>query len=296
MTQKSGFGAIQRVIRAPGDFLAGATYPFRALILLLRSPQLLRSAVIPILVNVGLGIALYCGLLLPGWEVINHWSSGLSGGVEQWVAGLPTWLNRVLGWLPTGATLVDDLLRWLLAIALLISLGLLLVQFGAILGAPWYGSLAEQVERYRMGQLPSTGQISFNRALRDIGRAIAFQLKKLLLLVGFGLPLLLLNFFPPLGNLIASIGGITLAATLVFLDFLDPPLERRRLPFRSKLGLVWRTLPASVTFGLICLWLVSIPLLNLVMVPICIIAGTLFCCDYALPKLTNEALTKTSEV
>ena len=106
-----------------------------------------------------------------------------------------------------------------------------------------------------------------------------------MLLAGLGIPLLLLNLLPGVGSAIASGGGMALAALLVGLDFLDPSLERRRLRFRGKLGAIARSLPSSGTFCLSCLWLVSIPLLNLVTVPLCIVAGTLFCCDRVLPWL-----------
>jgi len=286
MTQPSKFEEVS-IIQAPTRFFAGFTYPVRAIALLLKSPALLGDVLVPIVVNILLGVALYFGILLPTWSVITGWETGLPTEISRWLATLPTWAQQILGWLPTGATLLDDVVRWLLAIALCIAIGLALVQFGAIVGAPWYGHLAEQVERSRLGQLPPA-PVSVSRAIQDIRRAIAFQLKKLLLLVIFGATLLGFNFFPPFGNLIASIGWIALATVLVFLDFIDPPLERRRLSFRTKLSLIGRTLPASASFGLTALWLVSIPLLNLIAVPLCIVAGTLFCCDYALPKLGKE--------
>lgn len=259
----------------------------RAIVLLQKSPGLLGDVLVPIAVNILLGAALYFGILLPSWSALGQWETSLPTELSQWLAGLPLWAQQILGWLPSGAALLNDVVRWLLAIALCIAIGLALVQFGAIIGAPWYGHLAEQVERLRLGQLPPA-PVSVSRAMQDIQRAIAFQLKKLLLLVIFGVSLLVFNFFPPFGNLIAGIGWIALATVLVFLDFIDPPLERRRLSFRTKLGLIGRTLPASASFGLMALWLVSIPLLNLVAVPLCVIAGTLFCCDYALPKLGKE--------
>lgn len=263
------------VIQIPGGVLAGATYPFRALFVLQRSPHLWSCILLPVLLNIVIGGVLYVSLLLPGWKVINQgWQLA-----SRWFVGFPTWVIAI-------SNVVDDVLRAVLAVLLFIVTGLLLVQFGAILGAPWYGNLAEQVERIHMGSLPVTGMPTLSRALQDIWRALAFQGKKLLLAIGLGLPLLLLNFLPGLGNGIASVGGIALAATLVCLDFLDPPLERRRLSFRTKLQLFLQTLPASASFGLACLGLVSVPLLNLLMVPLCIIAGTLFCCDQILPRLS----------
>jgi CysZ protein len=77
--------------------------------------------------------------------------------------------------------------------------------------------------------------------------------------------------------------GIAIASLLVGLDFLDGPLERRRLRFRRKLGLMLRQWPTTGSFSLVCLALVSIPLVNLVLVPLCVIGGTLLVCDRLLP-------------
>ncbi|MEP0886343.1 hypothetical protein NDI49_32940, partial [Trichocoleus sp. ST-U3] len=85
------------------------------------------------------------------------------------------------------------------------------------------------------------------------------------------------------------IGGITLAAMIVCLDFLDAPLERRRLRFRQKLGIVTRSFPATASFSLVCLGLVSIPLLNLFTIPLCVASGTLFFCDRIYPRLPNSS-------
>ncbi len=165
-------------------------------------------------------------------------------------------------------------------IVLFIVTGFLLTQVGVVLGAPWYGQLSEQLEKVRTGQL----QIVEVGIIRDICRAILFELKKLTLIIGVGIPLLLLNFLPGIGTAISTVGGVILTGTIVCLDFLDGPLERRRLNFRDKLGIIWGSLPASAGFSLVCLGLISIPLLNLVTIPLCVASGTLFFCDRILPK------------
>ena len=43
--------------------------------------------------------------------------------------------------------------------------------------------------------------------------------------------------------------------------------------------MIRRSLPASAGFGLACLGLVSIPFVNLLSIPLCVAAGTLFFCD-----------------
>jgi CysZ protein len=255
--------------------LTGATYPFRVLAVFRRTPHLWGYVTVPILVNFIVGVILYAGLLFFGWESVDYLRESLTRWINSLIANLPAWLSFLdyliigLGWL----------LRLLLSLGLLLLTGLLLVQFGVLLGAPWYGQLSEQLEKLRTGQvhLVEVGIV------RDIGRAILYELKKLVLVAGVGIVLLLLNLVPGLGTLAATIGGFAVAVTIVCLDFLDAALERRRLRFREKLRIVFASLPASAGFGLVCLGLVSIPLLNLLTIPLCVASGTLFFCDRVLP-------------
>ena len=93
------------------------------------------------------------------------------------------------------------------------------------------------------------------------------------------LPLLLMNFLPTFGNLIYISGTFLLTITIVCLDFFDATLERRRLKFRQKLKFVIQGFPSTFGFGLVCLALITLPLINLVTIPICVSAGTLFVCE-----------------
>lgn len=265
--------------KAIGGFglLAGATYPFRSLAVFRRTPRLWGYVAIPILVNFVVGVALYAGLLFFGLESVEGLIVNLSHWLDALIAKLPAWLS-FLEYLIIG---VGFLLRLLLIVGLLLVIGFLFVQFGVLLGSPWYGKLSEQLEELRTGQL----QVVEVGIVQDISRALLYELKKLVLAMGVGLPLLLLNLVPGIGTVIATVGGVTLAATIVCLDFLDAPMERRRLPFREKLGILFRSLPASASFSLVCLGLVSIPLLNLVTIPLCVASGTLFFCDRIYPNL-----------
>lgn len=275
--------------KALGGFglLTGATYPFRVLAVLRGTPHLRGYVAIPILVNFVIGVILYGGLLFFGWESVDYLSVSLSHWLDSLIANLPAWLG-FLDYLIIG---IGWLLRLLLVVALFLLTGFLLAQFGVLLGAPWYGQLSEQLEKQRTGQV-SIVEVGI---VRDIGRAILYELKKLVLAVGVALPLLLLNLVPGIGTLAATVGGIILAATFVCLDFLDAPLERRRLRFREKLRILFRSLPASASFGLVCLGLVSIPLLNLVTVPLCVASGTLFFCDRIWPNLPTPTSLPNSD-
>ena len=262
-------------------FLTGATYPFRSLAAFKRNPSLGRYLIVPILLNVLLGSFFYWGALLFGWQVAQDWVARLFNWVGGAIANLPAWLgfvNYLIG-------AFSFLLHGLLIVVLLLLTGLLFAQFGVLLGAPWYGQLSEELEKLRTGQVDKVEVGIF----QDFCRAILYELKKLVLIAGFGLPLLPISLLPGIGPLAATVAGLTLSATIVCLDFLDAPLERRRLRFRDKLAMVFKSLPASAGFSLACLGLVSIPLLNLLTIPLCVASGTLFFCDRVLPKLPPKS-------
>lgn len=234
------------------DLLRGAGCLPRALRLLAGTPQLWRYVFWPIAINLVVGALVYGLLLFAGLRAVD--------GIVEGFA-----LPGVLAFL----------LRALLVVALLVATGFVLVRFGVVLGSPWYGRLSEEIERIHGVPEPPAGR----GRLRGIGRSISFEAKKLLLVVGIGLPLLVLNVVPLLGSAVAGVGGLCLAATIACLDFFDPPLERRGFGFRDELGYARRALPGSAGFGLVCALLLGVPFLNLLLVPLCVAAGTLFVCD-----------------
>ncbi|MGP0128839.1 MAG: EI24 domain-containing protein [cyanobacterium endosymbiont of Rhopalodia musculus] len=264
---------MKRIISRFG-FFSGATYPFRLLEIFRTHPSLLSHIIIPILINLVLGIVLYLGLLYFGWQISQTVMVNLITYLDTVLTNLPSWL-KTLDYFILGLIF---LVRFLLGIILLILTGFILVQFGVILGAPWYGKLSEKLEKLRTGTVDviEVGIIS------DIWRTILFELKKLVLVTLIALPLFLLNFVPVLGTLLSTVVGITVTTMIICLDFFDSILERRRLRFRQKLRIVWKSLPGSAGFALVCFLLISIPLVNLLTIPFCVGGGTLFVCDRVL--------------
>lgn len=261
---------IQKILGGFGT-LDGATYPIKALIAFIKNPQLLRYIAIPILVNLVVAIALYTGLLYFGWQIVDGWQQDIITWIDQGIASLPQWLG-FLTYLASGLIVI---IRLFLVVILLIATGFVLTQFGVLLGAPWYGQLSEQLEKYRTGKV----ELIELDLVSDLGRAILYELKKLFLIAVVGIFLLAINLFPGIGMVVSGVASFSLTVTIVAMDFLDSCLERRRLKFRQKLGIVYRSFPASGSFGLVCLGLISIPLVNLITIPLCVASGTLFICD-----------------
>ncbi|NER82010.1 MAG: hypothetical protein F6K42_21105 [Leptolyngbya sp. SIO1D8] len=250
-------------------FFLGVSYPLRALRLLQKHPPLWPFILGPLAINILLGVGLYSAGIWWGLQLIDTWTLQLT-----------TWIKPA--WLDTVVQVLSPVIQGVLLLVLFVVLGFVLLQFGSILGSPFYGQLSEKLETLRTGQSATLEPMNVGTVVRDIWRAILFELKKLLLLAGVGGLLLLSTFVPVLGAIATTIGGLALGMILLCLDMFDAPLERRRLKFRQKLGIILRCLPASAGFGLICLGLVSIPLMNLLAIPLCVSAGTLFFCDRIL--------------
>jgi CysZ protein len=249
----------------------GASYPLRALRLLRQNKSLRPYVVVPLAINIVLGVGLYSFGIWWGRQLVSDWTRQLTEWLE------PAWLD-------TAVQLLSPVIQGGLIVLLLVLLGFVLLQFGSILGSPFYGQLSEKIEILRAGKLDAPESMGWGAIFVDIWRALMFELKKLLLLACLGVPLLLANFVPGIGTAIATFGGIALASLLVCLDMVDAPLERRRLKFRQKLGIIGRSLPASGSFAVVSFFLVSVPLMNLLAIPLCVSAGTLFFCDRILPR------------
>jgi CysZ protein len=241
--------------------LRGASYPLRALALLRARPELWRYVLVPILVNIVVFALLTGALLIPGLQLINAWAGGWTGALA------------IVGWL----------LRALLVVLLLLIVGFLMTQIGVAFGAPWYSSLSARLEQLLAGTLPPESPLTFTTVLRDIVRALFFQIGRLGIALGAFLLLLPLNLIPGVGSLIAASGNTLVASLLVSLDMLDPPLDRHLLRFRAKLAVVRRHLAPCLGLGFVSLFLVSVPLLNLFTLPLCVVAGTLLYCELILP-------------
>ena len=239
-------------------FFAGARYLVLAARLLAGQPRLARYLLPPLAVGLVAGALIYLAVFAVG-----------SMGVG-WLMGL---LPLVLG--PLGVVL-----HLVLMVAALWLAGLVVAKFGVILGSPWYGLLAEEVERMRLpaDAIPEAPEGAVAFAV-DVARAFGYEAKKAVLILGIGVPALLLNFLPGVGSLAATLVWGALGVTTLVLDFVDPALERRRLGFRQKLVLVLREGPTSLGFGVPALVLAGIPLVNLLTVPLGMVAGTLFYCD-----------------
>ena len=140
-----------------------------------------------------------------------------------------------------------------------------------LVGLPLCEPLAVQVDGILQGRVAVGGGIS--AAIGDIVNAIMSTLGILAIGLTGAIVFFILGLIPGVGIFAGLF--VTFVWTPLFLafDLVDSSLSRRRFRFRRKLGVVRKHLGASLGLGLTATPLLSIPVINLVGLPVAVAAG-----------------------
>jgi|SRR5689334_5601592 len=234
--------------RGAFDLLRGAAYPFRAASLVLRVPRLRRLTAL---------CAVFTLLIFSGWA----WA-------------LWTFLPRLLetlwrhpegaaGWLWELTLIVSGALAWLLGAATLPLLAL----------APLEDTLVAATEA-AVGAPPAPPSGIAGAARQAVSAVARTALRVTLLLVGQAL-LLVLQLVVPAGAPAWVGAGVVWTALFACAEYLDPPLARRGGSFAEVRQVLARRTALALGFGLAVTVLLWVPLLNLFLLPLAVVAGTL---------------------
>lgn len=246
-------------------FATGFFSPFRAGRFLLQQPGLLRFILIPLTINILVFTgAVWGGLHFFNTTVIHHIPQG-----DAWYWALLTYLVWVL--------------------AILVTMVLVFFAFavvGNLIASPFNDLLSERTEELVTGNR-STEAFSFGGFLQDAGRTLVEESKKMLaFLVGMGL-LLLCNLLPAVGTLLYA--ALSILWTLFFLvvEYTGYPAGRKRVGFAGQRRYLARRKLVMLGFGCGLFCLLAIPFLQLLCIPLGVIAATRLWCGDPPAELTN---------
>lgn len=249
----------------PQNFVAqaflGLAYPLQALGYISKN-KLWKHAVWAVLINV----ILLAGLLVLAFALAVPGLNSLEGSMRNWAADSTLWAGVV--WLLV-------VVMWSVGVTLLVagsSIALLLV--GQAVASPFLDILSEQVEHLELGtqELP----ISTKRMLLAIAVSLSDLVWGLVYLVAINLPIWLLTFyFPPPATVLTFVSSALLLAH----EFIGLSLTRYFVNYRARWGAVWRNKWFALGFGTSSMALLVVPGLNLVLLPLAAVGGTLLYCD-----------------
>lgn len=188
--------------------------------------------------------------------------------------GLIGWLRNFIGVNGGDVSFLSIVLYYFLII-----IGLLLVLFicyllfsilGGIITAPFNENISQKVEEIVTGN-PFENRLSF---WQDAKFSIIAELQKL----GFYFPIIFIlffvNFIPGAGSVISTAIGFIFSAYYNALDFLDYPMTRRMMKFKTKLKVVQNGSWLTYGFGSMAFLMMFLPIINVFMKPILVVAGT----------------------
>ncbi|WP_420551106.1 sulfate transporter CysZ [Litorivicinus lipolyticus] len=212
---------------------------------LILSPGLKRFVLVPTLVNLIVFVALMASL----WGLLAGWVLAVTDF-------LPGWLDWV-------SFLIQPL-------AMMIALVLFVFGFTVIngfLAAPFYGILAEKVER----KLDPNAALPVESLGQLVGRTLGREVTKWLWYLPRALMLLVFSLVPVI-NLLAPFAWFAFGAWVLLIEYRDYLNDNHAQPLSLTRAQAWEHPLDSLAFGGSVLLLISVPLLNL-LIPSAAVAG-----------------------
>jgi len=229
--------------------------------------------------------SLLCGAFLVGAALALYANAG---AVMDLVGGwLPVFeASTWYAWLWVGPLKllfgIVRLLLFALASALVLLAAWLLA---GLAGAPFLDVLSARVERVRTGstyELPGSGGPA--GILREAGRAFRGELARVGFLGGLWAAISLAGLLLPGGQLLVAPALGAVSIYFLPLEYAGFALDRRGLGFGEKRAWLRRHRAVTVGFGAAAFGSCLVPLLNLVMIPVLVVAGTLLVLSLPPPE------------
>ncbi len=209
---------------------------------------------VPVLIN----LALFAGLVVFLMNLTPALVGWLTIGEATW------WLWSVLAWVAIVAIYAAVFLIY----AFLFSI------IAEILGAPFYEEIGARVDKRH-------GVAIVERAwYQEVWLAVGQESRKLVALVAAGLVIFVLQFLPGVGQVIGVVGGALMLVITLGADAVGPPLARRGLTLGDRRRWVIKHLMVVCGLGTAKAIGLIIPILNIVVLPIAAVAGTLLVQTY----------------
>jgi len=241
----------------------GAGYVFEALGFIRRA-RLWGLAAAGIAVNVVLLAVLVGGSLAVTLPILAQ--------AQAWLLNLTTTGGILHGFF----VLLGTILTVALVVLVVAANALVLALFGQTLAGPFLDLLSERVEELERGFAPYP--FAVGRLLSGIVISLKDLVASLLLLLLVNLPITLIGL-TGVGSLPAAIASFCFSAWLLAHQFVGLSLIRHQASYSVRWRVVRKSKLLSLGFGAATMALVVVPGLNVLLLPLAAVGGTLLYCD-----------------
>lgn len=241
------------------DFFSSARYLGQGLHII-RQPGLRRFVAIPLSIN----ILIFAGLIMVGY---HYYAMAIDYFTPDWLADWED--NWLIGWL---IAIVTSFLWLIFGAAVLIVVTYTFALIANLIAAPFNSLLAEKVEHHLKGTLEQSNE-SFSHIIKSIPKTMVSELHKLLYLVLWMIPLVILSFIPVL-NFVSPVLWFAFGAWMLSLEYLDYPMGNHNYRFGQIKSFMQSRRTLAMGFGGGVTLMTAIPIVNLVAMPIAVAGAT----------------------
>jgi CysZ protein len=237
----------------------GMMYLFKAFPLLTQKG--IRSyVVIPLLINIFFfSIGIYFGF------------SYFADYMEQFLDTSGLW-----SWVAALVDVIKPLLYVIFGMALMILIFYTFSLMANIIAAPFNSLLAEATEKHLTGTSLEDDGGNFQTIIKEIIPTIIMEVKKLLYMILWSIPFLIMLFIIPI---IGPILWFLFTAWMMSLQYMDYPMANHQLNFSQQRHLQGKQRLFTMGFGGITMSASMIPFVNFLIMPTAVIAATLIWID-----------------
>lgn len=234
------------------SFMVGFRYPFRAVRFVFDHPPLWKYILFPFLINVVV----------------------FAAGFLYFLAKL----DRLLTFIPKSEGWYFGVLYY--AVAVILVLTFIIIAFyaftiiGNIIASPFNSALSEKTEAL-MNSSAAASASGVIALFKDVAHSVGTEIKRLLYFLFWLFPLLLINFIPVIGQVLYFILMFFYTCYALTFSFMDYSLDRRFRSFRQKNKIIFSDKARMTGFGTVCFMIGLIPVLNLFLIPVCVIGATM---------------------
>jgi len=187
------------------------------------------------------------------------------------VSQFSRWVDSIMAMLPEWLSLLSWLIGLLAALVVAFVLFYMFTIVANIIASPFNALLSIKVEELLVGKPPaSTASVWL-----ILPRAVWRETSKLSYLLPRLAALLLLSIIPVI-NAAAPVLWILFGAWMMAVQYTDYAADNNEISFRELRERLARKRLQSVLFGMPAYLLLAIPLINLVLMPVCVAGGTVF--------------------
>jgi len=227
----------------------------------------------------------------------------------RWLVVVPLLVNIVLfvsatgfaaqwlqGWITTITTSIPEWLQWLawiiwfsFAVLALAIYAFTFTIVANLIGSPFYGVIAQRIIATETNGNQSNdpaNQSFFKAAWQSVLREVQLIGYFLPRTVGIGIVSLILSFIPAV-NLLAPIIAASWAAWCLCLQYLDYAADSDGVKFLDVRKKVSANKWNSMGFGFSAMLVSAVPLINLLMLPASVVAGSLLWCRQHRDQTTS---------